>query len=274
MKTKLVFLSALLLILLASCSAVFDAGVSGYVYYYNGETKTYVSDAKVSVYSDSSASNLLASTTTDSNGAYTVSRIVWESSNPKYGKTADYTTIYIKVTHDDFADSSIIPVTIVSDSTNDSQGYVELTRTRYDMPVFSGRVAEINTSASNYTQSFDSTYDEKNVWLCYKNGSDFVRYADSTAQVYTTSAQVASYDTSSTYSHGNFSALGGTRIKWEATPGDDNYANMTVYIVFDAQDSGADGFGEISTGDKYAAVVIQSGTDAYTVVYSSFTGTI
>ncbi len=265
---KLTIISAIILALFVSCSAVFDAGVSGYIYYYDGTTKTYVSDAKVSVYSDSNGTNLMASTTTDANGAYTVRRIVWESSNPAFGKTADYTTIYIKVTHDDFEDSALIPVTIISDSTNDSQGSVELTRIRFPMPVFSGRVT--STTSTDY---IESEYDDLPVYLCYKDETGYKRFAASSAKVYTTSAQVASYDSSTTFSHGNFSNLGGSTIKWEATPDENNYASMTVYLIFDhggdlTEDS--EGCFVLDSQDLIAEVVIQSGTQSYQVSYNSF----
>ncbi len=261
---KLTGLAVLILVLFASCSAVFDAGVNGYVYYYEGSTKTPVADAKVYVYSDSNGTALMASTRTDANGAYTVSRVVWESQNPDFGKTADYATIYIRVTHDDFESSSLIPVTIISDSTNDSLGDVELVRKYFPMPVFSGRVTPTESNSAT-----DESYDYLPVWLCYKDGEDFVRFVDDSAQVNTTSTQLASYDANSKYSHGNFSNLGGSRIRWEGSVDEHNYASTIVYIVFDANRSLS-----IDSGDTYADVVVQSGKDAYQVTYNEFTGTI
>ncbi|MCR4676457.1 MAG: hypothetical protein K5634_04415, partial [Sphaerochaetaceae bacterium] len=224
--------------------------------------------AKVSVYADSSGSNLLASTTTDGNGSYTVSRVVWSTSSPAFGKTADYTTIYIQVTHDDYATSDLTAVKIVSDSTNGSQGDVQLTRTRFTMPTFSGRVTSYNSE--KYKESGDDDYDDYPVWLCYKDDDgNFVRYSASSAETYTTSSALATYDTTTTYTHGNFAGLGGSTIKWEGTQGDNGYAESTVYIVFDYNKDLS-----ISTGDTYATVTIQSGTDTYTVSYNNFTGEI
>lgn len=64
-------------------------------------------------------------TTTDAEGSFVISNIVWKENKPDFGKDADYTTIYLIYYHENYGltkDSTVI----TSDSTNDTV-YAELT---------------------------------------------------------------------------------------------------------------------------------------------------
>ena len=219
-----------ILALLTSCSAVFDAGIGGKVYYIQNGSETGVSGAKVLVYDNASCSEVIGSARTDANGNFTVSKIVWKSSNPKYGKTADTHTVYIKVTHEDFemADD-YITASLVSDSTNSGMADVKMTKVRYTVPVFRGRIDSHTSDDSPISE----TYDEVPVYICTKDGEDYVRFTDTEATVTTSGNQAGDL---AIFTHGHFEGLGG---------GDMKYAKDTV--VYIAADMDRDG--EIGAGD-------------------------
>ena len=211
-----------ILALLASCSAVFDAGIGGKVYYMQNGSEVGISGAKVLVYDDTSFSEVIGSARTDANGNFTVSKIVWKTTSPKYGKTADSHTVYIKVTHEDFEMSSdYITARLVSDSTNSGMADVKMTKTRYTVPSFSGRIV----SAASDKDTPVTANDGVAVYLAYKDGSDYVRFDDDEAVVYTTGIQMGT-DYSPYYVHGNFTGLGGGNMKYAVA----DYPE--VYVLF------------------------------------------
>ena len=63
-------------------------------------------------------------TTTDVNGNFTISNIVWKSDKPEFGKDADFTTIYLLYYHENYGLTKGSTV-ITSDSTSDTV-YAEL----------------------------------------------------------------------------------------------------------------------------------------------------
>ncbi len=217
--------------LLVSCSAVFDAGVGGKVYYMQNGSEVGISGAKILVYDNTSFSEAIGSARTDANGNFTVSKIVWKSSNPKYGKTADNHTVYIKVSHEDFEmTSDYITASLVSDSTNSGMADVKMKKVRYTVPTFSGR---ITTDPADTNTPPIETQDEVPVYLVYKvgNSSSYERFSDNEAVVYTTWTQIGT-DVSPLFIHGTFTGLGGGNMKYAVK----DYPN--VYLHADKNKDG------------------------------------
>ena len=246
-----------------SCSQVFDAGVSGQVFYYNSGSKVGVPDVDVYVYT-SEKGNVVAKAKTNADGNFTVNRIVWETKKSDFGKTADYETIWIEVLGDDKSDykqklQGRIPVRIVSDSTNADGANIEMKKIRYSMPTFTGQVDDTTTSVSG-TAPTENDFDNKKVWLCSEKSLDSL-YPQRAAYTYTTSAQVrsdAEYSginviTKYVYSHGNFT-VGGASVKYMLTDEqlEQEYPEQKVYLLFDYNDDGS-----FSSGDKYAEITFQ-----------------
>ena len=67
-------------------------------------------------------------TTTDADGSFVISNIVWKETKPDFGKDADYTTIYLLYYHENYGLTKDQTV-ITSDSTSDTV-YAELTSIR------------------------------------------------------------------------------------------------------------------------------------------------
>jgi len=223
--------------LLVSCSAVFDAGIGGKVYYMQNGSEVGISGAKILVYDSTSFAEPIGSARTDANGNYTVSKIVWKTTDPKYGKTADNHTVYIKVTHEDFEmNDDYITARIVSDSTNSGMADVEMKKTRYTVPTFSGRITSGQASGAAVPPSAD---DEVPVYLAYKDEDDaFQIFPDDEAVVYTTWTQMGT-ETTPLYIHGNFTGLGGGNMKYAVAE------YPAVYVVADMNRDG-----KVNTGDK------------------------
>lgn len=134
----------LILILLAGCSVVFEAGISGKVVTPSGTNKVAVADVNVFAYTDqglrdsdyakfrdgsitrpSEGSGYVATTTTNANGEFTVNKIVWEAKNSEFGKSADVNKLYLIFYHEDYYPAKS-EATIISGSTNSSNVYVTL----------------------------------------------------------------------------------------------------------------------------------------------------
>lgn len=132
------------LVVLASCSVVFEAGISGKVVTASGTSVAGVQDVSVFAYTDktlrdsdlvlfreglitrpSEGSGYVAATTTNANGEFTVNKIVWETKNSEFGKTADVSRLYLIFYHEDYIPAGA-DATIISGSTNSSNVYVEL----------------------------------------------------------------------------------------------------------------------------------------------------
>lgn len=67
-------------------------------------------------------------TTTNADGSFTISNLVWKSTDPDFGKDADYTVIYLLFYHENYGLTKGQTV-ITSDSTSDTV-YAELTSVR------------------------------------------------------------------------------------------------------------------------------------------------
>ena len=226
-----------ILSLLTACSAVFDAGIGGKVYYMQNGSEVAISGAKILVYEDTSFSEVIGSGTSDDRGNFTVSKIVWKTTSPKYGKTADVHTVYIKVTHEDFEMSSdYITARLVSDSTNPGMADVKMEKVRYTVPVFRGRIDSNTSDASPISE----TYDEVPVYICSKDGSDYIRFSGTEATVTTSSNQAGDL---AIFTHGHFEGLGGGNLKYSK--------DTLVYIAADMDRDGEIGVGDLVSKQAY-----------------------
>ena len=143
-KTFAFTLLILAAVLLAGCSQVFEAGISGKVVTEEGTGSAPVSDVNVFAYTDeglrdsdlekfiagtitrpSDGAGYVASTTTNANGEFVVNKIVWETKKSKFGKTADVNKLYLIFYHPDY-DVASDEATVISGSTNQSNVYMSL----------------------------------------------------------------------------------------------------------------------------------------------------
>ncbi|MCQ2398116.1 MAG: hypothetical protein MJ052_02295, partial [Sphaerochaetaceae bacterium] len=140
---KIFLLSAVLVMLavLVSCSSVFSAGLTGTltdadddnvavvgatVYAYTNKStrdslyQKYLNDNANLTDVDFAkyASNAISVGKSDAKGEYSLSRAVWHSSSPKYGKTADVTNFYLIIYHEDYCLTTKDIPGVTSDSTN------------------------------------------------------------------------------------------------------------------------------------------------------------
>ena len=124
MKNKiLIFIAISFLFTLNSCSSVFSAGVSGKVVDAESTTNPKEGIADVEVYAYVNEKNrdadfdsyisgtrfsptddkyYIGHTTSNSDGTFTINKVVWNAYFPDFGKTADYCTIYLLFFHNDY----------------------------------------------------------------------------------------------------------------------------------------------------------------------------
>lgn len=125
-----------MLLVLSSCSAVFkanlggkvlddvsDAGIANMAIYAYTNTTQRDSDwenyTEGTTFNPSSAAGYVARTNSDNDGSFVINKIVWESTFPEFGKTADYKEIALLFYHEDYGlHKNKDPVWITSDSTN------------------------------------------------------------------------------------------------------------------------------------------------------------
>lgn len=140
-----------LILLVISCSAVFSAGVSGRVVDSESTStpKDGIPDVTVFAYIDEAArdadfdawtagsrfspattEHYIGQTSTTDDGSFTIGRIVWESKSPEFGKTADFTPVYLLFFHENFGlVKNTNNAVIMSDSTSNVI-YQEMTSVR------------------------------------------------------------------------------------------------------------------------------------------------
>lgn len=134
-------------LLFSSCYSVFSGGTGGMVVDAESTSSPKQGIANVDIYaytnqdirnSDfsnwqegttfSPSNTYYGHTTTDADGSFVISNIVWTESYPDFGKDADYTTIYLLFYHENFGLTKGQTV-ITSDSTSNTV-YQELTSVR------------------------------------------------------------------------------------------------------------------------------------------------
>ena len=144
MKTiKSITISLLILLFLTSCSSVFSGGFTGKLMEDKGglddSSNTPLVGATVFIYTDeglrnndynraitdgTKPSNATATTTTNDNGQFSVSKIIWKTNNPSFGKTADKINLYLIIYKSGFGvngfNKNSNAISITSDSTNES----------------------------------------------------------------------------------------------------------------------------------------------------------
>jgi len=140
-----------LIIFAISCSSVFSAGVSGRVVDSESTSspKEGIPDVTVFAYIDEAArdadfdewtagsrfspattEHYIGQTSTTDDGSFTIGRIVWESKSPEFGKTADFTPVYLLFFHENFGlVKNTNNAVIMSDSTSNVI-YQEMTSVR------------------------------------------------------------------------------------------------------------------------------------------------
>jgi len=154
--------------LLASCSSVFTASLSGRlvdreIYEADDGGNASIAEAAVYLYMEESerADDLsawngtdatlpdgsgadfgwFASTTSDANGEFQFTGIIWENFLPEYGKTADRKEVFLLFHHPRYGlVPNAVPVYVLSDSTYRA-GIIKL-EDRYNTRVVSGRVVD------------------------------------------------------------------------------------------------------------------------------------
>ncbi len=147
---SLILLSTLIISII-SCSSVFSAGVSGRVVdsESTNSPKDGIADVNVFAYIDEAARNAdfdawtagsrfspattehyIGQTSTSDDGTFSIGRIVWESKSPEFGKTADFTPVYLLFYHENFGlVKNTNNAVIMSDSTSNVI-YQEMTSVR------------------------------------------------------------------------------------------------------------------------------------------------
>ena len=146
-KIKIIIV-AISCLLLFSCSSVFQAGLSGTVT--DSDSNQAIANVKVFAYTSKSARDAdyqtwvdkndiysdfnpskayIPRATTNENGEFTISKLTWKTYNPEFGKTADYSEVYLLFYKEDYGLSKNIEdnIMIVSDSNNNSNVSQQLT---------------------------------------------------------------------------------------------------------------------------------------------------
>ncbi len=149
-----------------SCYSVFSGGTGGMIVDAESTSTPKQGIANVEVYAYTSSSTREANydtwdegtrfypsgsyyghTTTDANGNFSISNIVWKEDHPDFGKDADSTTLYLLYFHEDYGlvkDQTLI----TSDSVNNSV-YAELTSIR--------KTSSLNISIQDVSTSSPTT---------------------------------------------------------------------------------------------------------------------
>ncbi len=155
-------MAIVLAVLLASCSVVFQAGISGKVVTDDGTGTASVSDVNVFAYTDqslrdsdytkfvnneitrpSSGAGYVATTSTNANGEFTVNKVVWETKKSEFGKTADVNKLYLIFYHEDYTPAKY-DATIISDSTNADNVYVNISSNK-DYATINVNIYDVST---------------------------------------------------------------------------------------------------------------------------------
>ena len=141
--SMLVFLALTAALLFSSCYSVFSGGTGGLIVDAESTStpKRGIANVDIYAYTDSGArdsdfnnwkegtvfspsSSYYGHTTTDADGNFVISNIVWKENNPDFGKDADFTTIFLIYYHENYGLTKDQTV-ITSDSTTDTV-YAEL----------------------------------------------------------------------------------------------------------------------------------------------------
>ena len=133
-----------IIIFLTSCYSVFNGGTGGLIVdaESTASPKRGIANVDIYAYTDKGtrdsdfrawkegtifapSNTYYGHTSTDNNGDFTISKLVWKEAKPDFGKDADFTTIYLLYYHENYGLTKDETV-ITSDSTSDTV-YAELT---------------------------------------------------------------------------------------------------------------------------------------------------
>ena len=140
---KSITITLLIILALTSCSSVFSGGFTGKIMEDKGglddSSNTPLSGATVFIYTDEGTrnsdynkaiadgtkpANATATSTTNDNGQFSVSKILWKTNNPSFGKSADKINLYLIIYKSGFGingfNKNSNSISITSDSTNES----------------------------------------------------------------------------------------------------------------------------------------------------------
>ena len=144
---KKLLLIVLAICMLTSCSMVFKASASGQIL--DTESDTGIANTSVFIYTDKAArdadfskgntNNAICQSQTNANGEFAIDKIIWESFNSDFGKTADKINLYYIFENELYSTGKYFK------STNPSQ-------------VFSD-----SSNASSYKESFSKTKEESSI---------------------------------------------------------------------------------------------------------------
>ncbi len=176
------------LFLLASCSYVFDGGVTGTVKDAESDSGIegvnvylYLSESdRDSDYSDATAGNnpsrYSRQTSTGTGGTFSVDKILWKTSSSSYGKTADETNIYLLMYKSEYGVNgwfkNTSTITIASDSANSSVYSESFTKTK-DSKTVTLTITDVagSTSVGNYDVTLTVTGDYASQCTVVKNST-------------------------------------------------------------------------------------------------------
>ncbi len=161
-RITLTLMAMVLALLLAGCSVVFQAGISGKVVTADGTGTAAVADVNVFAYTDeglrdsdydkfvagsitrpSSGAGYVATTSTNANGEFTVNKVVWETKKSEFGKTADVNNLYLIFYHEDYTPAKY-DATVISDSTNADNVYVNISSNK-DYATINVNIYDVST---------------------------------------------------------------------------------------------------------------------------------
>ena len=146
-KVRVILAGLILSSFILSCSSVFSGGTGGRVVDAESTSnpKEGISDVEVYAYTSekdrdsdfnkwnkterfSPSSKYYARTTTETDGNFVISKLMWKEWKPAFGKDGDVSEVYLLFYHENYG---LVKggTLIVSDSTTDSI-YVEMTKTR------------------------------------------------------------------------------------------------------------------------------------------------
>lgn len=140
---KSITITLLIILTLTACSSVFSGGFTGKIMEDKGglddSSNTPLSGATVFIYTDEGTrnsdynkaiadgtkpANATATSTTNDNGQFSVSKILWKTNNPSFGKSADKINLYLIIYKSGFGingfNKNSNSISITSDSTNES----------------------------------------------------------------------------------------------------------------------------------------------------------
>lgn len=250
---KIFFLTVVLgAVLFSSCYSVFNGGTGGVIVDAESTSNPKAGIPYVNVYAYTSRSTrdddfddwkegtvfapshtYYGHTTTDVNGNFAISNIVWKESKPDFGKDADYTTIYLLYFHENYGLTKDETV-ITSNSTSDTV-YAELTAIRkttaldinvYDVAT-SGLTGNSVLVTVNVPQSTDTITADPIVYEQIITGSGVINISyprwkndsDKTAKIENT-PEVRIYYSQS-----------GDRTTWKACANKDNDAQNYAFLA-------------------------------------------